>query len=198
MIAMHAVATSNPQRVRWVIGQCLPSTGRVRQAPGRLGALQDAGVIEDLTIDGADVTITLSPPHSWRARGDEIRSALADALQEPGSWHVETAAPSSQVAEAAEELLAGPIAALAGSHGGAITLVQVTGSQVQVQMTGACAGCPAAASTLHDGLQRELRRRFGDDVTVTAQASSAAAAVGRKLLRRRYGRKIFMTPHNAS
>jgi NFU1 iron-sulfur cluster scaffold homolog, mitochondrial len=49
-------------------------------------------------------------------------------------------------------------------------------------MSGACHGCPAAASTLHDNLQRELRRRAGQQVTVVNENDSAAMPLGRKLL----------------
>ena len=59
------------------------------------------------------------------------------------------------------ELLAGPIGALAESHGGSIELVSIEGDSVNVRLSGACHGCPAASTTLHDNLQRELRVRSG-------------------------------------
>lgn len=183
MIPMHAVATADPQRVHWVVvHDRMPARGRVRCAPGRLGQLQADGVIDEMTVDGADIAITLSPQQSWRARGEEIRVALDEALREPAGWRMDPSERTSEIAQAAEELLAGPIGALAASHGGAIELVGVTGDQVRVRMSGACHGCPASASTLHDRLQCELRRRFGDDVTVSAESPSAVKSVGKKLL----------------
>ena len=51
MIPIHATATANPQQLRWVIAaDRLPARGAVRRAPGRLGALLDDGVIDE--IDG--------------------------------------------------------------------------------------------------------------------------------------------------
>lgn len=184
MIPMHAVATGDLQRVRWVVvHDRMPARGRVRSAPGRLGQLQADGVIDELTVDGADITITLSAQQSWRARGEEIRVALDEALREPAGWRVEPSERTSEIARAAEELLSGPIGELAASHGGAIELVGVTGDQVRVRTSGACHGCPASASTLHDRLQCELRRRFGDEVMVSAESASAATSMGKKLLK---------------
>jgi NFU1 iron-sulfur cluster scaffold homolog, mitochondrial len=58
----------------------------------------------------------------------------------------------------------------------------VKGHNVNVRMSGACHGCPAAASTLHDKLQHELRRRSGYNVTVCSENDSAALPLGKKLL----------------
>jgi Fe-S cluster biogenesis protein NfuA len=53
---------------------------------------------------------------------------------------------------------------------------------VTVRLSGACHGCPAAAATLHDKLQRELRRQSGQKVTVCSENNSAAVPLGKKLL----------------
>jgi Fe-S cluster biogenesis protein NfuA len=183
MIPLHAEATGDPQRVRWVvIHDRMPADGRVLRAPGRLGSLQDDGVIEDVTVSGSDVVITRGPAQRWRDRGDEIRVALDEALRDPAQWRVEPIERDRDLTHVVQELLAGPIGAIAASHGGAIQLAGVSGDQVRVRMSGACRGCPASATTLHDRLQHELRRHFGDQVTVTVATPSTAVTVGRKLL----------------
>jgi Fe-S cluster biogenesis protein NfuA len=183
MIPMHAVATANPQQLRWVIAAGnLPGDGAVRCAPGRLGALLDDGVIEKIAVCGSEVVITLADGGSWRTCGDQIRDALGDALLDPAGWRVDAAERTDEVARVAAELLAGPIGALAASHGGSIELAAVADDQVTVRMAGACHGCPASRSTLYDKLQRELRRRVGDQVTVCVENSSAALSFGKKLL----------------
>ncbi|WP_420110204.1 NifU family protein [Mycolicibacter arupensis] len=183
MIPLHAEATGDPQRVRWVvISDRMPAGGRVLRAPGRLGSLQDDGVIEDVTVHGSDVVITLGPAQRWRDRGDEIRVALDEALRAPTQWRVESIEPTGDLTQMVQELLAGPIGAIAAAHGGAIELVGIRGDQVRVRTSGACRGCPASETTLHDRLQHELRRRFGDQVTVTVASPSTAVTVGRKLL----------------
>ena len=187
MIPLHATATADPQQLRWVIAaDGLPPAGTVRQAPGRLGALLDSGVIDEMVVRTAlnkgEVLITLSAGNSWRELGDDIREALSDALLYPAGWRVDASDNTSQLAAIAAELLAGPIGSLAESHGGSIELVSVVGETVTVRMSGACHGCLAAGSTLHDKLQRELRRRAGQQVTVVSENESAAMPLGRKLL----------------
>jgi Fe-S cluster biogenesis protein NfuA len=187
MTPIHAIATADPQQLRWVIGSDpLPPAGTVRRAPGRLGALLDSGVIDEMVVRTAlnkgEVLITLSAGTSWRELGDDIREALSDALLNPAGWRVDASDNASQLAAIAAELLAGPIGALAASHGGSIELVSVAGDTVTVRMSGACHGCPAAESTLHDKLQGELRRRAGQRVTVCAESRSATMPLGRRLL----------------
>jgi Fe-S cluster biogenesis protein NfuA len=61
-------------------------------------------------------------------------------------------------------------------------LVSIEGDSVNVRLSGACHGCPAAAGTLHDNLQRELRRRSGRKIQVNSETGSASMPLGRKLL----------------
>jgi NFU1 iron-sulfur cluster scaffold homolog, mitochondrial len=184
MIPIHATATAEPRQLRWVVAaDHLPARGTVRAAPGRLGALLDGGVIDNMVVRATDVLITLVDGKSWRELGDEVREALCDALLDPAGWHVDVSADdATDVAAITAELLAGPIGALAESHGGSVELVSVVGDTVNVRLSGACHGCPAAAATLHDNLQRELRRRSGRNVTVCGENASAAVPLGKKLL----------------
>ena len=184
MIPIHATATADPQRLRWVIpADRLPARGTVRKAPGRLGTLLDGGVIDEMVVGAGDVLITLRSGNSWRELGDDVREALCDALLDPSAWQVDLAPDdTAALAATAAELLAGPIGALAESHGGSIELVSVEGHNVKVRMSGACHGCPAAASTLHDKLLHELHRRSGQNVTVCSENASAAVPLGKKLL----------------
>jgi NFU1 iron-sulfur cluster scaffold homolog, mitochondrial len=184
MIPIHATATEDPRQLRWVVAaDRLPARGIVSAAPGRLGALLDAGVIDAMVVRAADVLITLAAGEGWRQVGDEVREALCDALLDPTGWHVDESADDAvDVATITAELLAGPIGALAESHGGSIELVSVVGDNVNVRLSGACHGCPAAAATLHDNLQRELRRRSGRDVVVCSENDSAAVPLGKRLL----------------
>ena len=184
MIPIHATATADPQQLRWVIAaDQLPPAGSVRRAPGRLGALLDSGVIQEMLVRRADVLITLGAGNSWREQGDDIRRALSDALLDPAGWRVDPSPDDTdQLAAITAQLLDGPIGALAESHGGSIELVSVADNTVRVRMSGACHGCSAAAATLHDKLQRELRRRSGQQVTVVSENESAATPLGRRLL----------------
>jgi NFU1 iron-sulfur cluster scaffold homolog, mitochondrial len=184
MIPIHATATANPQQLRWVTAaNRLPARGTVRAAPGRLGAMLDGGVIDAMVVGTGDVLITLRADGSWRELGDEVREALCDALLDSAGWQVDGAPDdTARLAEITADLLAGPIGALAESHGGSIELVSIEGHNVNVRLSGACHGCPAAAATLHDKLQRELRRQSGQKVTVYTENDPVAVPLGKKLL----------------
>jgi Fe-S cluster biogenesis protein NfuA len=60
--------------------------------------------------------------------------------------------------------------------------VSIEGDSVNVRLSGACHGCPAAASTLHDNLQHQLRSRSGRRITVHSENRSPAMPLGKKLL----------------
>lgn len=184
MIPIHATATDDPRQLRWVVGvDRLPPRGTVRRAPGRLGELLRDGVFSQVEVRSGDVMITLSDGRSWREMGDDVRQALSEALQDPVGWQVDPATDdATELTAVVAELLAGPIGALAESHGGSIELASIEGDTVNVRLSGACHGCPAAASTLHDNLQRELRRRFGRKINVIGESTSAAMPLGRRLL----------------
>lgn len=54
------------------------------------------------------------------------------------------------------------------SHGGDVELVEVNGSVVKVRLTGACGGCPMAAMTLRDGVERALKEAVPEITEVLA------------------------------
>ncbi len=45
------------------------------------------------------------------------------------------------------------------SHGGDIDFVGIEDQIAQVRLTGACSGCPHAAETLQNGVERHLREQ---------------------------------------
>jgi NFU1 iron-sulfur cluster scaffold homolog, mitochondrial len=184
MIPIHATATANPQQLRWVAAEDrLPARGTVRQAPGRLGGMLDGGAIDEIEVRTGDVLITLRAGNSWREVGDDVRDALCDALLDPAGWRVDVAPANTPRLDAiTAKMLGRPTGALAESHGGSVELVSIDGDNVNVRLSGACRGCPAAASTLHDKLQRELRLRSGRQITVNSENGSAAVPLGKKLL----------------
>jgi Fe-S cluster biogenesis protein NfuA len=54
------------------------------------------------------------------------------------------------------------------SHGGDVELVEVDGGVVKVRLTDACGGCPMAAMTLRDGVERALKEAVPEITEVLA------------------------------
>jgi Fe-S cluster biogenesis protein NfuA len=52
--------------------------------------------------------------------------------------------------------------------GGDIAFMGMEGSQVQVQLRGACAGCPGAQMTLKMGVEKHLKERVPEVESVVA------------------------------
>jgi NFU1 iron-sulfur cluster scaffold homolog, mitochondrial len=185
MIPIHATATADPAQLRWTVAaESLPARGAVRGAPGRLGALLDARVIDEIVVEVGGILVTIGAGNTWREAGDDVREALSAALLDPAGWTIdETSVTASTLEAATAELLAGQVGALAASHGGSIELVSVVDQTVTVRMVGACDGCPGAGSTLRDVLERELRRRVDDQVVVvSSESDSNSISLGKKLL----------------
>ncbi|MEE8374622.1 MAG: NifU family protein [Dehalococcoidia bacterium] len=54
------------------------------------------------------------------------------------------------------------------ADGGDVELVGVDNGTVQVRLTGACGGCPMAAMTLKEGVERVIKEQVPDIVEVVS------------------------------
>ncbi len=54
------------------------------------------------------------------------------------------------------------------ADGGDVELVDVSDGTVQVRLTGACGGCPMAAMTLKEGVERVIKEQVPEVVEVVA------------------------------
>ncbi|MSS45940.1 NifU family protein [Cutibacterium sp. WCA-380-WT-3A] len=168
--AVHPEATADPATLRWVVsGVPLPFAGLLVSAPG-LDEFLDYIHVE-VTVGAVVAT---APDSAWGHIGTRFRTALTTALEHTDTW---VGAPDCQYLDEVEtlrrcanELIGGPVGAVAAMHGGLIELVDVSvnGDQriVDVTMRGACRGCPAAIITLHQRLERQLSLRLCEPVTV--------------------------------
>ena len=187
-LGLHPEATPDPQVVRW---RYVDAPGPPR--PGSVtipGDWERLGVADVFSEDHA-ILVRLKDGVSWRERGGLMRSELAERLNS-GGWDVVEAPKPAQLGEAsdaeiervAREVIARDIDALAGSHGGGVTLVGVRDGVVEVSLEGACDGCAAASMTLHRRFERALRRDVDGVVEVRAIESEscqpALSAGGRR------------------
>ena len=179
-LAMHPEAVpDDPATLRWVVpAEAVPFIGPVGVAPGPLGDLLADGTLASVNCESAGVVITLSGGGSWREFGENVRSALQEALADPGGWSpacddgagraidLASSPPrhdpdadngdDTSLATAARAALAGSAGDYVRSHGGTVDLVDVRDGVALVRLTGACSGCPASAMTIHGHLERDL------------------------------------------
>jgi len=55
------------------------------------------------------------------------------------------------------------------ADGGDMEVVRIEGSDVQLKLKGACAGCPHALVTLKQGIERVLRDQIDPSITVSGE-----------------------------
>lgn len=171
MIPMHAQAVAgDPRTLRWVVPPgTLPALGEVDDVPGPLGELLTDGTLCAISVEPDGVYTTLTGP-GWAAVGPQVRSALQVSLGQAGEWRARAGNGSDQdplgdgipsdarIAAAARDVIAGAAGDYLRSHGGSAEITAVSEGVVRVRLRGACAGCPAAATTLQAHLAEALRR----------------------------------------
>ncbi|MCF4141062.1 NifU family protein [Streptomyces sp. Tue 6430] len=150
-------------RLRWIVpAGVLTGTGPLAEVPEPLAALVADGTLAQIALEGEAVVTCLGADRTWLREGARVRSALHAALDDPAGWIPAGGAPGDDDAllyGVAREVLAGEVGDFVRSHGGSIGLVGVRDGIVTVRLGGACHGCPASWFTLHQRLERRLRRR---------------------------------------
>lgn len=158
MIALHAERVAGePAAVRWVVPPGSLPPGRIRTAPGELGALFTGGTLTGGLVEHGAVWLWLRDGLSWRDTGREVEAALRDALADPDAWVID-AAPGEVLMRVMADLIDGSVGEFVRSHGGTVA-AEPAGDEVVVQLGGACAHCAAAEQTLRQRLLGELRQR---------------------------------------
>jgi Fe/S biogenesis protein NfuA len=108
-----------------------------------LTVLIDEAQVE--TLDGANVDFVERVNES----GFEVKLA-------PGAGR--KSVPSGPLAERVKEVLDSQINPAIASHGGAIDLIDVQGTEIYFEMTGGCQGCAMSRMTLRQGVERMVRQ----------------------------------------
>ncbi len=160
-IALHPERTDDERTLRWWVRHTLdPAPGRPPPEP--LDALIADGVLAGVIIDLDRVDTTLAPGRSWSQDGAVVRAAVQDAVRRHDEWldAASQAERDAVLARVAREVAEAVVAPVATAHGGRIEVLRAQDGVVLVQLAGACHGCPAAASTLHQRLEHELRQRL--------------------------------------
>ena len=178
MIGIHAERVAgDPQAVRWVMPAGLLPVGRVRRAPGLLGAMLDDGTLSAALVESTALWLWLRDGQSWAQHGSAVQAALREALDDPADWKVDPA-PGEVLARVTADLLDGSVGDFVRSHGGSVRAELSEDGTVAVHLGGACEHCPAADMTLRQRLMTELRRRCPDLVEVDRGNRRLTLALG--------------------
>lgn len=156
---------------RFIVERPLLKNGfvRFRDAAGSKGSpLAEAlfaveGVV-GVMIQHNEVTVTSQTPVDWRKSGPlvgaAIRSFLASGKEAVSEAALKSAPAEDVLRQKVQGFLDANVNPAVASHGGFITLLDVKGSDLYIQMGGGCQGCGMANVTLREGVESSLRQNF--------------------------------------
>lgn len=129
-------------------------------------------------IQESEVTVTGRMPVDWRKTGPLVGAALRAQMASGEPAVSEDAlknAPAEDVLRVkVQKFLDEQVNPAVASHGGYITLMDVQGHNLFIQMGGGCQGCGMASVTLREGVETSLRQTFpeiGEILDITDHAS---------------------------
>ncbi|MGV1037584.1 MAG: NifU family protein [Candidatus Nanopelagicales bacterium] len=182
-LRIHAERTSDELAIDWVIrDNLMQGTASVQRGdvppgtPAPLAALVESGTVARIESREGAIRVW-RPVHtpSWDGLASQVDAAVHASFVR-GPWVVDTAAASEQrgsgdsrLVEGVRELLDGEVGDYITSHGGQMTLLDVSDGVVTLELSGACKGCPAATHTLRMGIETRLRDRFPELRAVVAK-----------------------------
>ena len=119
---------------------------------------------DERQVDADGITVLLAEAHA-----DALDGATVDFVERVNESGFEVRpvqkaaaaappAPSGPVAERVREVLDEQVNPAIASHGGAISLVDVQGTEIYLEMSGGCQGCAMSRLTLRQGVERMLRQ----------------------------------------
>lgn len=184
LLAVHPEAGADAAEIRWVAGAValreagLDFVGEVTQIPGELGRLVESGEVVGVRVEPDAVVVRLAPDSSWREAGPRVRTALLDSLARGSDWRPAGGRDQDAVLRAAvESALAGPTGDYVRSHGGRIEVVSAHDGEVEVELHGTCADCPAAGITLDERLETAVRALCPGLRSITARTAPSTGPV---------------------
>jgi NFU1 iron-sulfur cluster scaffold homolog, mitochondrial len=119
--------------------------------------------VSGVDLYGKTIVIRKTGIENWRTIGPQIGAAIREHIRS-GQPGVTPEAMQNRPAEAKlrseiDRVLRQQINPAVASHGGAISLLDVHGTTVFIQMSGGCQGCASASVTLREGVERTLREQ---------------------------------------
>lgn len=121
------------------------------------------GVLSVMIKDN-EVTVTRQPPVDWRQVGPVVGAAIRAHIQSGQPAVSEDAIKNlpeeDQFRQKVQKFLDENVNPAIASHGGTITLIDVQGKNLYIQMGGGCQGCGMATVTLREGVETSLRQNF--------------------------------------
>jgi Fe-S cluster biogenesis protein NfuA len=113
-------------------------------------------------ISGSVVKVTKTDAEQWmpiaKQVGAAIRTQIQSGQQLVADEGVRRSASEIDLREKVEMILNNEINPLIAQHGGVVSLIDVRGANLYLQLGGGCQGCGMADVTLRQGVEASIRR----------------------------------------
>ncbi|GAB4320798.1 MAG: NifU family protein [Candidatus Zixiibacteriota bacterium] len=117
--------------------------------------------VESVLIADNRVTVTKQGFEEWRDIGMKIGAAIREHIASGDNAVSEELAASEaetdRIRNAVADLITREINPAVASHGGFVSLIDVRGNTVYLELGGGCQGCGMAHITLKQGIERAIR-----------------------------------------
>jgi Fe-S cluster biogenesis protein NfuA len=136
--------------------------------------------VASVVIADNRVTVTQSATEDWPVLGKKIGTALREHIAS-GEPAIDDGLKSNterteQIRNRVQALLTEEINPAVESHGGMVSLIDVRGNTIFIQLGGGCQGCGMAHITLKHGIEQAIRTRIpevGEILDTTDHASGS-------------------------
>ncbi len=167
---MHAERTPNPQSIKWVLSEeVVPQGARAsfQQAVGEdvsplAACLFAIEGVEGVFLASRFVTVTKREDLEWADLAPPIVDGIKAhvAAGGPGlgpAFEAEPAASEGVVVDRIKEVLENEVRPAVAMDGGDVVFAGFHDGVVEVELQGACVGCPSSTATLRFGIEARLR-----------------------------------------
>lgn len=168
-LRMHAERTPNPNSLKWVLGEPIAAPGTAasfEQAPPRdvsplAAALFGVEGVVGVFVASDFVTVSKSDAVDWLDLAQPIVEVLRASLGAGESalgpaWTPAESATRGEVADRVRAAIDEWIRPAVARDGGDVVFRGFRDGVVELQMRGACSGCPSAAATLRFAIEKRL------------------------------------------
>ena len=116
-----------------------------------------------VSLQGEQVTVTHKPAVNWREVGpligQAIRAHVASGEPAVSPEGLKSRSTEDSLRSRVQKVIDEQINPAVASHGGVISLIDVQGTAIYIQMGGGCQGCGQANVTLRDGIEESLKQQ---------------------------------------
>jgi Fe-S cluster biogenesis protein NfuA len=117
--------------------------------------------VADVLVNHDVVRITLAGDTDWESRAPQVGMAIRDALASGDPMVAEEVRESqldpAELRRRVQQVLDGVINPAVASHGGVVSLLDVSNNSVFLEFGGGCQGCGMVSVTLKYGVERTIR-----------------------------------------